>query len=231
MTRPAPRPPLPPHPGPLLRTRSWVTLAGAGPVDAEVLRDCLARAPVAAAADGGADALLAAGRLPDAVIGDLDSLTEAGRAAIPPERLHPIAEQETTDFEKCLLRIEAPLVLAAGFLGGRVDHAMAALSVLARGVGAPCILVSRHDVACHAPGRIGLDLPAGLRVSLFPMAPVTGVSEGLRWPIDGIAFAPGGPIGTSNEALGRVRLAMDGPGMLVIAPRAALDAMAAGLLA
>ena len=186
------RDPIEPIPA-LVRSGIGVTLVGAGPVAPEALDDCLARAPMMVAADGGARALLAAGRMPEAVIGDLDSLGSEDRARVPEARLHRIAEQDSTDFEKCLTRIEAPFVLAVGFLGGRADHALAALSVLARGVGPPCVLVSETDALCHAPARIDLDLPAGARVSLFPMAPVRGASEGLRWPIEGLAFAPSGP--------------------------------------
>jgi thiamine pyrophosphokinase len=63
------------------------------------------------------------------------------------------------------------------------------------------------------------------------MAPVTGRSTGLEWPIDGLAFAPAGLIGTSNRATARtVHLDMDGPGMLVILPRARLDAALRSLL-
>ena len=218
-----------PGPPPVLRSRDPVALIGAGPVPGDVLHECLSRAGAVVAADGGAGALLAAGRAPDAVVGDLDSLSAADRERIPPGRVHRVAEQDSTDFEKALSRIDAPLVLAAGFLGGRADHALAALSVLARGVGPPCAIVSARDAVAHLPARISLDLAAGTRVSLFPMAPVTGRSDGLRWPIEGIAFAPAGRVGTSNEATGPVRLEMDGPGMLLIVPRAALDALIAGL--
>lgn len=223
--------PDPDAPASLLRAEAPVALVGAGPVAPEALGDCLARAGAAVAADGGAAALLAAGRVPDLVIGDLDSLRPRDRARLPPDRVHRVAEQDSTDFEKCLLRIEAPLVLATGFLGGRADHALAALSVLARGVGPPCVVLSAQDAVCHLPARLSLDLPLGTRVSLFPMAPVAGLSEGLRWPIEAIAFAPAGRIGTSNEALGPVHLAMGGPGMLLIVPRAALDTLLAGLAA
>ena len=214
---------------PVLSTRAEVTLVGGGPVTPGALADCLARAPVAAAADSGAGALLRHGVMPHAVIGDLDSIAPEDRAAIPPERVHHVPEQDTTDFEKALSRIRAPLVLAVGFLGGRTDHALSALSVLARGVGPPCVLVSEHDAVIHAPRRLALDLAPGTRVSLFPMAEVAGRSEGLRWPIAGIVFAPRGRVGTSNEAMGPVRLDFDGPGMLVMVPRRALAALVGGL--
>ena len=213
----------------VLRTREAVTLVGGGPVAAEALAECLERAPATVAADSGAGRLLRAGVMPDAVIGDLDSIAPADRAAVPSGRVHHVPEQDSTDFEKALSRIEAPLVLAVGFLGGRADHALAALSVLARGVGPPCVLVSATDAVAHAPRRLALDVAPGTRMSLFPMAPVRGRSEGLRWPIEGIAFAPSGRVGTSNEASGPVRLELDGPGMLVLVPRDALDALIAGL--
>jgi thiamine pyrophosphokinase len=61
------------------------------------------------------------------------------------------------------------------------------------------------------------------------MAPVTGQSSGLRWPLDGISFAPWARIATSNEVTGPVALAFDGPGMLVITPREVLAQVSAAL--
>ena len=97
-----------------------VTLIGGGAVTAEDLSLALSLAPVLVAADGGADAAIALGHLPDRSIGDFDSLDAAARDAIPAERLHRIAEQESTDFEKCLERIEAPLVIGVGYAQQRI---------------------------------------------------------------------------------------------------------------
>lgn len=206
-----------------------VTLVGGAPFPRADLDAALALAPVVAAADGGADAALAHGLMPEAVFGDLDSLSDAGRAAIPADRLHRITEQEHTDFEKCLSRIDAPLVLAVGFAGARQDHFLAALNTLARRVGPPCILIAGADVITLAPRRITLDLAAGTRVSLVPMGPAWGCSTGLKWPIDGLDFAPDGRVGTSNEARGPVTLSdIHGP-MLLILPRATLSTLAAVL--
>ena len=211
--------------------RSPVTLLGGGWVDSATLDTALAIAPVLVAADGGADAALAAGHVPRAVIGDLDSLSAEARARLDPGTILQIAEQDSTDFEKCLSRIAAPLVLGLGFLGRRFDHSLAALSVLARSGPAPCVLVGAEDVVLHLPPRIELDLPAGSRVSLFPMRAVTGRSRGLEWPIDGLELAPWGRIGTSNRATGPVVVERDGPGLVAILPRAALGAVLAGLSA
>lgn len=208
----------------IVQSQDALTVVGGGPVTRRDLAFAMARAPVVVAADGGADWVLAAGLMPAAVIGDFDSLSAAGRAVIAPERLFHIAEQETTDFDKALRSVAAPFVLALGVTGARLDHELAALNALVRHQGAPCIVIGAKDVVFHVPKEVTLRLTVGDPVSLFPMAAVTGSSRGLHWPIDGLAFAPGGRIGTSNRAsAGDVQLRFDQPGMLVIVPRARLD--------
>lgn len=185
----------------------------------------LKRAPLAVAADGGADRLLQLGVAPQAVIGDMDSISAEARQKIPVSRQHLVAEQVTTDFDKALRLIEAPLVLALGFAGARLDHGLAAFSTLIARADRRCLLIGPKDFAFAAPPRLELELAAGDPLSLFPMAPVTGTSTGLEWPINGIDFAPAGMIGTSNRVVARrVRLEFDRTGMLVILPRRRLDA-------
>ena len=67
-------------------------------------------APVVVAADGGAHAAAKAGFSPTAVIGDLDSFEPSQAAGIPSDRIHRIADQDTTDFEKCLASLKAPAI-------------------------------------------------------------------------------------------------------------------------
>ena len=200
-----------------------VTLLGRAPCRRADLDWALARAPTLVAADGGAETAISFGRTPDRVIGDMDSLSGAVARALPPGSQISVSDQDTTDFEKCLDRIRAPLVIGLGVLGRRIDHTLAALSCIARR-DAACLLVGPDDVAFAAPLNLTLDLPPGCRVSLFPMTAVTGRSSGLEWPIDGIPFAPGGRIGTSNRATGPVSLALDGPGMLILLPADQRDA-------
>ncbi len=180
------------------------------------------------AADGGAEVLLARGIVPDATIGDMDSISPGARAKLPVTTVHEITEQDSTDFDKALRHIAAPLVLGFGFLGARMDHALAALTVLTRHPDRRCILVGDDDVVALLPPSIRLALEPGTRVSLYPMGPVTGRSTGLRWPIDGIDFAPGGQVGTSNMATGPVSVQVDAPRMLVLLPAACLSQLEAG---
>ena len=204
-----------------VQSRDGITLVGQGRVERADLGEIVALAPTVVAADGGANVCVSDGFRPVAVIGDFDSITPETRDALSDSQMIEIAEQDSTDFEKCLSRIDAPFVLAVGFRG-RVDHELAVMSVMARRVGPPSILVGEEDVAFAAPSEIALRLVAGTRVSLFPMAPLTGRSIGLKWPIDGLVLDPMGQTGTSNEATGPVHLSFDAPGCLVIMPRAAL---------
>jgi thiamine pyrophosphokinase len=210
---------------PIVQSTCGVTLAGGGPFSARDLKLALARAPFAVAADGGADRLLRFGVMPEAVIGDMDSISDAARGRIPLDRQHLVAEQVTTDFDKTLRLTDAPFVLALGFAGARMDHGLAAFSTLVAQGDRPCILIGPLDLAFAAPPRLRLTLRPGDPVSLFPLARITGTSAGLEWPIAGIDLAPDGRIGTSNRAVSaRVDLQFDRPGMLVILPRRRLDA-------
>lgn len=208
---------------PIVQSFDPVSLIGGGDLGKRDLEMVMTRSSLLVAADGGAAAALRAGYMPEAVIGDFDSLSDQDAALIPSDRLFPVTEQDSTDFDKALRAIEAPVVLAVGFLGGRVDHQLAALHTLVRHADRPCILIGAQEVIFHAPPRLDLPMKAGDILSLFPMATVTGRSTGLEWPIDGLQFAPDSKIGTSNRATGAMQLHMDGPGMLVIAPRTALN--------
>jgi thiamine pyrophosphokinase len=210
---------------PIVQSLRAITLAGGGPFGRRDLDLCLSRAPVAVAADGGADRMLKLGVMPSAVIGDFDSISSAARIRIPTENQHLVPEQSTTDFDKALREIAAPFVLALGFAGARLDHGLAAMHTLASHPDRRCILIGPKDIAFAAPTRLDMSLTPGEPLSLFPMGPVTGQSEGLEWPIRGLNFSPAGLIGTSNRVVSRrVVLEFDGPGMLVILPRRRLDA-------
>lgn len=206
-----------------------VSLIAGGPVNKRDLTAALRFAPRLVAADGGVDRALALGVRPEAVLGDMDSASAAAREVLGAERFHEVAEQDSTDFDKTLRHISAPLVLALGCLGGRVDHELAVFNTLVRRPDRRCVLIGRQDVVFHAGAAVALDLRDGDRVSLFPMAALRGVSEGLHWPLEGLDFAPDGRVGTSNAATGPIRLQFDGPGMLVIVPRSRLEVVVRAL--
>ncbi len=207
-----------------------MALIGGAAATPAALDAALALAQRVVAADGGALTAAARGVMPEAIIGDLDSLTGARRAAFPPDILHHVSEQDSTDFEKCLMRIDAPLIVGAGFSGARLDHQLAVCNALVRYPGRRCILIGEEDIVFLAPPALSLDLAPGTRVSLFPMGMVEGRSVGLNWPVDGLTLTPDGQIGTSNFACGPIELSVTAPKLLVILPTEYLDAAADLLL-
>nr|WP_171239482.1 thiamine diphosphokinase [Ruegeria sp. HKCCA5491] len=208
---------------PIVRSDEPIVLVGGGQIGPRDLEIALIRAGRVVAADGGAIPVLEAGHIPEAVIGDFDSLEASHKAQIPSDRLFPIREQDSTDFDKALRSVDAPLILGVGFLGGRLDHQLAVLNGLVRRQDRPCVLLGEHEVVFHAPPKIRLALAPGDVVSLFPFQQVTGRSTGLEWPIDTLVLEPDGVVGTSNRAVSEVTLIMDAPGLLVMVPRTALD--------
>lgn len=213
----------------LITTSGGVTLLGGGEPAPGALAAALSRAPLLVAADGGADRALAAGRVPERVIGDMDSISAAARARLA-DRLVQVPAQDDTDLDKALDRIAADFVLALGVTGGRLDHTLAAMSSLMRRPRVRAVLWGGEDLCFLLPPRLELALPPGMRLSLYPMAPVRCRGEGLVWPTDPHDFRPEGMIGTSNTVgEGPVRLEPEGPALLCLTPPEALDAVLEGL--
>lgn len=207
-----------------------VTLIGGAEVNNKGLSRALALAPCLVAADGGADAALLHEMIPDAVIGDFDSISESARQIIPQAQQHVVAEQDSTDFDKCLRNIHAPMIIGVGFSGARLDHQLAAYNTLVRHPDQRCILLGEEELVFLCPPSLTLPLAPGTPFSLFPMGAVEGVSDGLEWPIAGLNFAPDGRVGTSNRTTGAVQLSLTAPKMLVILPEQTLETVAAALL-
>lgn len=208
-----------------------LTLLGGGPLNSDDLPAALALAPRIVAADGGAAHAHALGLPLCQIIGDLDSLDHKEFWQDQGAEILRVDEQDSTDFEKCLYSLKASLVIAFGFLGGRLDHSLACLNALTRHPDLPVILMGDTDLVFLAPLTLSLDLPVGTRLSLMPMGPCNGLSSaGLRWPIQGLAFSPTGQIGTSNKTVEpSITAQFDARNMLVILPKAHLGAVVASM--
>lgn len=214
---------------PIVSSDGPVTLLGGAEASDTHLNTALSLAPTLVAVDGGANALVGGPLSPVAVIGDLDSLSKAGRAEFA-DRLHEISEQETTDFDKALRHVAAPLVIALGVSGGRLDHELAGLNVLLRHFHRRCIALGGDTLTFLCPPSITLGLQPGALVSLFPMGHVAVRSTGLEWPTDGLSLSPVGRVGTSNRSVGSVTLEPDSPCLLVILEASGLGSAATALM-
>ena len=204
-----------------------VTLVGGGEASPGLVNVALHLAPTLVAADGGARLAREAGAMPEAVIGDFDSL---GALDIPKDRLHHRPDQNATDFDKCLAEVDAPLFLAVGFLGGRLDHQLASMTTILREP-RPVILMSGSEIAFIAPRRIALDLPPESPCSLYPLIPAILTTRGLRYPLTAAKVAPDGLTSTSNHVKdGPVMIETDRHAVLVTLPLQALGIVCDALL-
>ena len=187
-----------------------VIVAGGEPIDAAVV-DRLPSLRFVIAADSGLDELLRIGMAVDALVGDLDSASEAsvahaGKLGIPVHRFP--ADKDATDLELALAYAmdagyEAAVLI--GGKGGRLSHLLGNALVITGApyaamriqwhIGAATISVVRPHHDARLAGSVG-DL-----VSLLPTGgTATGITTaGLRWPLDAATLAAGSTRGISNE--------------------------------
>jgi thiamine pyrophosphokinase len=196
-----------------------------GPAVQTVLRE--ASDALVIAADGGARLALACGRVPQVVIGDLDSLTPDDLADLRArgatiERF-PAAKDET-DLELAMLAaVErgATWIRVIGALGGRVDQMLAniMLMTLPGLAGRDVRLVAgKQSLWLIDPGRHPLDGAPGDTISLIPLAgDAHNVrTEALEYPLKGETLRFGPARGVSNVMQGRTAQVSFDAGLLVV---------------
>ena len=208
-----------------------ITLVGGAGIYKNDLIKCLTWAPKLIAADGGAEALKKFNRIPDYILGDLDSLKDSQQWEKLGAKIIRLQEQDTTDFEKCLYSIEAETIFGLGFVGKRVDHFLAVCSTIVKYHHKRIILIGTHDVIFHASRRFRIKLKPNTRVSLFPMKKIVGLNcSGLKWPISELTFDPMGRVGTSNMSTEEpLDISLSDNGMLIILPKNNLSEVVSSL--
>jgi thiamine pyrophosphokinase len=157
------------------------------------------------AADGGLRHLELLGVTPHVVVGDLDSTSqdlfasaERGRAQI---LRHP-ASKDQTDLELALEVARergAAETVVFGALGGRPDHAIANILLLAASEPEVCFMDATYEVFA-VRDRLHLLGDPGDAVTLLALGGrVTGIrTEGLEYPLKGEALDVGTTRGVSN---------------------------------
>ena len=182
------------------------------------------------AADGGALVLERAGRRPDLVVGDLDSLSDDDRKRL--ERagakfeVHP-KEKEQTDAELALIaavqRGADEIIVVGAFGGARLDHLAGNLLLLAHEDFAAIDLALVTERATFrsilGPAILELEGQAGDWVTLEPLSDVArGVAtDGLRYPLRHEELVRGSTRGVSNELTARRGSVEVGEGLLLVA--------------
>lgn len=160
------------------------------------------------AADGGYDHLRQWGISPHLVVGDFDSLgwVPEGVEVVR----HPVMKDET-DMELAVregLARGCTRFLLYGGLGGRLDHTLANLHVLAflEKQGCPAFLIGEDTtITAVCNGRLTFSPGHAGNLSLFAWGgPARGVTlTGLLYPLENAALTPERPLGVSNEFMGQ----------------------------
>ncbi len=175
------------------------------------LRAAVAGARPVIAADGGLRHARPLGVTPDLLVGDLDSVAAADRAAWPGLAVEAFpTDKEALDLELALDAARArgaSRTLVVGAFGGRLDQSLAAAQIAARRAedGADLALLDGvqdvHPVA--AGGSLALALPAGTTFSLLAGGDAARVRvRGARYPLDDATLPRGVGRGVSNVATG-----------------------------
>lgn len=145
--------------------------------------------------DSAAAALLAYGREPDAVVGDLDSLPPDLRHRLG-GRVHAVAEQDDNDLAKAFRFALAQgwrNLVILGATGRREDHTLGNIAWLADfAAQADAVeMVTDYGVfRAYGPPVARFRTTPGMQVSIFgfdPAAPVTGT--GLKFPVQNLKLA------------------------------------------
>jgi thiamine pyrophosphokinase len=175
------------------------------------------------AADGGANHLARIGRRPAAVIGDLDSIKPGVRAFVGEDRMIHRPDQNRTDLDKALDHAFSDLglgrLLVLGATGGRIDHAVGNLGLLAdRAMAEDLIFIEDDHRILAVRGEAVLDAQPGETWSFFAFDPGVSVDlEGVKWPLSGAAVDLAGRPSISNEAAAdTVTVRADGGAVVVV---------------
>lgn len=144
------------------------------------------KADLVVAADGGADRALDVGITPDWVIGDMDGILPGTLRRFPAARIRRDTDPDSSDLEKVmrfLSRRRIKNVVLTGVFGGRLDHTLANLAVMARWHKRFRLrAVDEHFTTIVVDPSARFRAPRGTMVSLVAPAGAKGVStSGLRF--------------------------------------------------
>lgn len=189
---------------------------------------------VIVAADGGLDDAVAAGIEPTHLVGDLDSISAAGRMWAYAHGLeideHPTAKDQT-DTELALTAATSlggdglDGLLVVGGVGERLDHLLGVLLALGgrstASVGSVRAIIGDTEFVVVRPHhRCELDLEAGRTFSVLALhGPCRGVHvSGAQWQLDDADLASTEARGLSNVAAGTVTVAVGDGVITVVVP-------------
>ena len=178
-------------------------LANGEPPSKKLIKKLLVDAPLFVCADGGANTAARYGLKPNAIVGDMDSITAQTLKRLRKAELQKVVDDYSTDLEKALSWVidkGSHSIVVAGATGGRLDHFIGNLSALVKfSVKATITFIDDSGEWIFIGHTKNLNLPAGSTVSLIPLSHCDGiVTKGLRWNLNFEALELGVREATSN---------------------------------
>jgi thiamine pyrophosphokinase len=155
--------------------------------------------------DGSTQSLLLVGLQPDAIVGDMDSLSYELATKFA-DRLFPDENQDTNDLTKAIkwcTEMGYLEIVIVGGTGKREDHTIGNISLLAEYVrNVNVIMVTDTGILKPLLKSSEIYSFSGQQVSIFSIDPETEVtSYGLKYPLNRTKFANWW-VATLNESLG-----------------------------
>ncbi len=188
-----------------------LVVAGGECLELTTLVKIIKESSLVVAADLGAEHLLRAGRVPDAVIGDLDSCDKGIIERIKETKCEFVKlaeEKDLTDTEAaidyCIARGYQEVLVAAALKGKRLDHLFGNVFLLPKYVkkGLKVRLIDDSGRFLEVISReISFSGKKGTFVSLIPISEtVNGVTtKGLKYDLDEADLTQGNTLGISNQ--------------------------------
>ncbi len=164
-----------------------VIVAGGEYPTAALPLEIIKNTPYVVCCDGAADAFIATGAIPNAIVGDGDSISAENRAKYS-HLLHIISEQESNDQTKAvrfLMERGKRRIAIVGATGRREDHTIGNISLLIEYARAGCNVCSFTDHGVFIPcnGTTTHKCRKGQQVSIFSITAKDLSAEGLLYPI------------------------------------------------
>ena len=169
------------------RTFDAAVIGGGDFPTAELPLKIIEETPYIVCCDGAADAYIARGTVPDAIVGDGDSISPVNREKYR-HRLHIISEQESNDQTKavryCMEQGKCRIAII-GATGKREDHTIGNISLLieyAR-AGVEVCLFTDYGMFIACNGNTTHRCRKGQQISIFSITAKKMSAEGLVYPI------------------------------------------------
>ena len=183
-------------------------ICNGNPPPQALLKQLWREADYRVAADGGANLLQVLNLLPDAVVGDFDSLHPDVQKQLPDTILFHVKEQDTNDADKAVrhcLKLGFTEINLLGADGGRQDQFLSILEILFKYAPLARLIIwtplERLEFILDTWKE---SLPQATTLSLLPLfGGAQGVvSRGLKFELNNHALLPGkSPSGVSNQVL------------------------------